>query len=339
MLPGNREQNDFETLYTFQAAQRTGFHRILEKYRRWTRDDDLGQRFKSEVVEQPDSLFQRELYQYIRRFFEPASPTPDETPQSASSPSDSQSRGSGSTASRSERLRPIPKAHQESQKRVQRSRKQRHRRPIQAEWHHYWSDFEDSQSDAIRHHHCVPVSQPFKLPGPKTLQGWAHAARNLFRRSNSGEAPDERSAASGANADEVDEQAASTRRRRRAREYGACRTAYRAAGRRRSDDALAPALRSRERTKFRFYSACLVFAMLLDVVLGVLQTTSPRRTRGHVDRAVLFGAACSLTLVGLALASMATRSDRLAWCHCGLVLVVAAAVAVGDALLVKAVFD
>lgn len=45
----------------FRAAQRTGFHKILKKYKRWTKDRELDYRFKKEVIGSPTSFFQLDL--------------------------------------------------------------------------------------------------------------------------------------------------------------------------------------------------------------------------------------------------------------------------------------
>jgi hypothetical protein len=43
------------------VAQRTGFYKILKKYKRWTKDREVERRFKAEVINSPDSLFQLDL--------------------------------------------------------------------------------------------------------------------------------------------------------------------------------------------------------------------------------------------------------------------------------------
>ena len=45
----------------FQVAQRTGFRKILKKYKRWTRDQELERRFRHEVTSSPTSFYQLDL--------------------------------------------------------------------------------------------------------------------------------------------------------------------------------------------------------------------------------------------------------------------------------------
>ncbi|KAF2117714.1 hypothetical protein BDV96DRAFT_400737 [Lophiotrema nucula] len=52
---------EIRSLSRFRIAQRTGFHKILKKYKRWTRDRELEHRFKAEVLSSPDSFFQADL--------------------------------------------------------------------------------------------------------------------------------------------------------------------------------------------------------------------------------------------------------------------------------------
>lgn len=42
-------------------AQRTGFRKILKKYKRWTRDQELERRFRNEVTRDPTSFYQLDL--------------------------------------------------------------------------------------------------------------------------------------------------------------------------------------------------------------------------------------------------------------------------------------
>ncbi|KAF2656815.1 hypothetical protein K491DRAFT_691666 [Lophiostoma macrostomum CBS 122681] len=52
---------EIRSLSRFQIAQRTGFQKILKKYKRWTNDREVVQRFKEDVIRQPDSFFQLDL--------------------------------------------------------------------------------------------------------------------------------------------------------------------------------------------------------------------------------------------------------------------------------------
>jgi SPX domain protein involved in polyphosphate accumulation len=60
-LKQSRTGEELRSLSRFQVAQRTGFTKILKKYKRWTKDRSLSQAFKDEVSSRPDSLFQLDL--------------------------------------------------------------------------------------------------------------------------------------------------------------------------------------------------------------------------------------------------------------------------------------
>lgn len=52
---------EIRSLSRFSTVQRTGFKKILKKYKRWTRDPELGQRFHSEISGSHDSFFRMDL--------------------------------------------------------------------------------------------------------------------------------------------------------------------------------------------------------------------------------------------------------------------------------------
>jgi SPX domain protein involved in polyphosphate accumulation len=60
-LTKHRTAEEIRSLSRFQVVQRTGFTKILKKYRRWTRDRELDRVFKEEISSRPDSLFQLDL--------------------------------------------------------------------------------------------------------------------------------------------------------------------------------------------------------------------------------------------------------------------------------------
>lgn len=65
-----RTGEELRSLSRFQAAQRTGFTKILKKYRRWTKDRGLNEVFKQQIASKQDSLFNVDLKylldQYMR---------------------------------------------------------------------------------------------------------------------------------------------------------------------------------------------------------------------------------------------------------------------------------
>ena len=56
-----RTGEEIRSLSRFQVTQRTGFIKILKKYKRWTKDRELSHVFKQEIGSRPDSLFQLDL--------------------------------------------------------------------------------------------------------------------------------------------------------------------------------------------------------------------------------------------------------------------------------------
>ena len=88
-----------------------------------------------------------------------------------------------------------------------------------------------------------------------------------------------------------------------------------------------------EMTKFRFYSTCLVTAIVIDCILGLMTMTSRKKERGAVDIGVLVGTIFTLMLCVVAIISMKTRRERLGWIHQGAVLSIVGAVVGLDVLL------
>jgi SPX domain protein involved in polyphosphate accumulation len=61
---------EIRSLSRFQVTQRTGFIKILKKYKRWTKDGELAHVFKQEISSRPDSLFQLDLGYLLDQFIE-----------------------------------------------------------------------------------------------------------------------------------------------------------------------------------------------------------------------------------------------------------------------------
>lgn len=90
-----------------------------------------------------------------------------------------------------------------------------------------------------------------------------------------------------------------------------------------------------EMIKLRFYSTCLIMAVVIDVLLSVMTMTSRKKQRGVVDFVVLFGTVCNVLLCGIAGISMKTRKEKLGWLHQGIVGGVVGANVVLDVLLLR----
>ncbi|KAF2642364.1 hypothetical protein P280DRAFT_478490 [Massarina eburnea CBS 473.64] len=61
---------EIRSLSRFQVAQRTGFRKILKKYKRWTQDRELERRFKLEITSSPDSFYQLDLGHVLNQYIE-----------------------------------------------------------------------------------------------------------------------------------------------------------------------------------------------------------------------------------------------------------------------------
>lgn len=65
-----RAGEEIRALSRFQAAQRTGFRKILKKYKRWTRDQELERRFRDDVTSNPTSFYQLDLGYLLDQYIE-----------------------------------------------------------------------------------------------------------------------------------------------------------------------------------------------------------------------------------------------------------------------------
>jgi hypothetical protein len=61
ILTYHRTGEELRSLSRFQVAQRTGFTKIIKKYKRWTKDRGLQQVFTQRIASNEDSLFQLDL--------------------------------------------------------------------------------------------------------------------------------------------------------------------------------------------------------------------------------------------------------------------------------------
>ncbi|KAL1612516.1 hypothetical protein SLS60_000743 [Paraconiothyrium brasiliense] len=61
---------EIRALSRFQVAQRTGFRKMLKKYKRWTKDAELERQFKNEVTSSPTSFYQLDLGYLLDQYIE-----------------------------------------------------------------------------------------------------------------------------------------------------------------------------------------------------------------------------------------------------------------------------
>jgi hypothetical protein len=65
-----RAGEEIRSLSRFRVAQRTGFLKILKKYKRWTRDSELEHRFKEEISGNSTSFFQLDLGSLLDQYID-----------------------------------------------------------------------------------------------------------------------------------------------------------------------------------------------------------------------------------------------------------------------------
>jgi hypothetical protein len=70
VLTHGRTGEEIRSLSRFQVAQRTGFTKILKKYKRWTKDRQFSHVFKENISSSSDSLFQLDLSYLLDQYID-----------------------------------------------------------------------------------------------------------------------------------------------------------------------------------------------------------------------------------------------------------------------------
>jgi heme/copper-type cytochrome/quinol oxidase subunit 4 len=226
--------------------------------------------------------------------------------------------------------------------------------------HRYWNEYDDpSESDEDEGYYIyVNPDEKVKFPGQETIEKWAKKTKQLFRKKRR---PERSSLLSVPESPTSDEETTDESVNGSAGNYGTMvpvphegyfsslfrslrdphREAQTIASLRRQSEHQRRNLVSiietrqheREMTKLRLYVTCLAAAVVIDIILLALSSTSRRKERGVADGVILFGTISNLLLLVVALLSMTTRRERLGWVHQGLVVSIAIAVIVVDVLL------
>ncbi|KAJ4294277.1 hypothetical protein N0V90_007967 [Kalmusia sp. IMI 367209] len=228
----------------------------------------------------------------------------------------------------------------------------------------YWNEYDNPDSGDEGYYIYIDPDASVTFPGQELFKGWAAKTRRLFGIKE--EPEDEGSVSSAESSDDESNYspisatrgygtiASSTIAPRQEgyfsslfrtlrdpqRDIEALNTIYREnAHQRRS---LLKEIKVRqhkaEMMKLHFYSTCLVMAVVIDILLGMMTMTSRKKERGVVDAVVLFGTICNLLMGAIAVISMQTRRGSLGWVHRGLVYVVFAANVAVDVLFFVWVF-
>ena len=225
------------------------------------------------------------------------------------------------------------------------------------EAHRYWNEYDNPEDDDSGGYYIyVDPDAPIKFPGQETIEAWTRRTRQMLGMKIKA---DEESLLSAAEDESSDDGTLDESPIVRGASYGTLPTLSRRQSQvgyfsslfrsLRDPHRDAEALQERrsllgeleirqhktEMTKLRFYSTCLVTAVAIDFILGLMTMTSRKKERGAVDIGVLFGTICTLMLCLVAIISMKTRKERLGWIHQGAVLSIAAAVVALDVLLLS----
>ena len=243
--------------------------------------------------------------------------------------------------------------------------RKKHRKPLadyaypviqeQPETQRYWNEYDNPEDEEEGYYIYIDPNASVKFPGQETLEAWANKTKRLFGMRLKADEESLLSAVDDASTDDEDTADESSVGRPSRSNYGTMtsqrgtqdgyfsglfggrvdphRTAEAFHERQSLLGELQVRQRKAERAKFRLYTICLVAATVIDIMLGLMTVTSRKKERGAVDAGVLFGAACTLVLCGVATISMKTRKDRLSWVHQGLMLSVVAAIVGLDVLL------
>ncbi|KAF2833678.1 SPX-domain-containing protein [Ophiobolus disseminans] len=224
------------------------------------------------------------------------------------------------------------------------------------EMQRYWNEYDNPEDDDTGGYYIFVEADTSDYPGQKTLQKCKKWARGFLGLKPKGDREDPESAADDESSDDdtLDESPIT-----RGVNYGTLPTLHSRPSQEGYFSSLfrslqnphrdAQALQERrtllgeleirehktEMTKLRFYSTCLITAVIIDSILGLMTMTSRKKERGAVDIGVLVGTICTLMLCVVAIISMKTRRERLGWIHQGAVLSIAAGVVALDVLLLS----
>ncbi|OAL48783.1 hypothetical protein IQ07DRAFT_588866 [Pyrenochaeta sp. DS3sAY3a] len=218
----------------------------------------------------------------------------------------------------------------------------------------YWNEYDNPEDEETGYYIYVDPDAPIPFPGQEMFEAWARATRRLFglqektyspsTDSEGGTTDDEESGDESPLAISGTTYGTLPQTNHRGSNEGYFSSLFRSLRDPHYDAevfherrSLLSELESRqhkaEMTKLRFYSTSLAMAVVIDILLGVMTTTSRKKERGIVDGVVLFGTLVTLVLCIVAVLSMKTRREKLGWVHQGAILSITGAVVALDVLL------
>lgn len=226
---------------------------------------------------------------------------------------------------------------------------------VEPEQQRYWNEYDDPEDEEAGYYIYIDPNASVKFPGQELMEAWVRKTRQLFglRNKTKGSSPPASDEGLSDDDDTVDESpivqntnyGTLPSRREPTSQEGYFSSLFRSLRDPHHDASLLHERRSllselstrqhkAEMTKLRFYSTCLLTAIVIDIILGLMIVTSRKKERGVVDAVVLFGTIVTLVLCVVAVVSMRTRRERLGWVHQGVVVSLVGAVVGLDVLLV-----
>jgi len=225
----------------------------------------------------------------------------------------------------------------------------------------YWNEYDNPESEDEGYYLYVDPNASVKMPGQELIEAWVRKTKKLFRM---GQVEDEESPLASTVESSEDEETADEGPFAAIKNYGTITSdephggyfssLFQSMRNPARDAATLDSMRrqsvlerqsllneihvrqhEREMSKVQLYLSCLGAGAVLDIILGVLASTSRRKKRGEVDGAVILGVICNLLLLLVAVASMKSRQERLGWIHQGSVFVMVLAMVAADALLFR----
>ncbi|KAF2745628.1 hypothetical protein M011DRAFT_469290 [Sporormia fimetaria CBS 119925] len=225
----------------------------------------------------------------------------------------------------------------------------------------YWNEYDNPESDEDEGYYIyIDPNASVKFPGQELLEAWIRKTRHLLRLErdegrvdtdgsvdeDDGESGEESEYGANNNNTSYGTIAPSLRPSIHTQESFFARLLHTLAPSTSHDPEhsslllheLSTRQRERESILFKLYTSCLCAAVVLDIVLVILTTTSRRKLRREVDVTVCFGVVASFLLTLLAVWSVRLRRERVGGLQKGVVLgVVVGVCAVGGWLVGRGV--
>ncbi|CAL3967503.1 unnamed protein product [Diplocarpon coronariae] len=287
--------DDIRSLQRFVSAQRTAFHKILKKYKKWTSSGSLGSRFKDEVLSNPKSFLQRDFGPLLSQYQDLAINLRSSTPALSETVSPSSSR------------RP--------------SRRPSTRILVQPQPQEYWNEY-DNGSEASDEPYHIYINPDESFPGVKTIEYVFSKVKRPMESVKSwftpGTSPSEQrplvaprdtyfnDQSSLLDTDPEDDAYASTN------EFPAGYKAHYATFPSINDQKFS---RHREMLLFRGMVGSFAGSLTLIFITSILFATGRRKLMAEVDAGAVTGCIASLCAAFAGISAALCRKETLGWLH------------------------